>query len=73
MAGVGVAMMTYWDVHEQLARKELKRLVLADAEPMELGIWAIFPTRRHMPVRVRAFIDVLRERLLAGTGRRDPG
>jgi DNA-binding transcriptional LysR family regulator len=72
MAGVGVAMMTYWDVHEQLARKELKRLVLADAEPMELGIWAIFPTRRQMPVRVRAFIDLLRERLLAGTGRRDP-
>jgi DNA-binding transcriptional LysR family regulator len=66
IAGVGIAMMTYWDVYEQIEREELKRIVLADAEPDELGIWAVFPTRRHMPVRVRAFIDALRERLLAG-------
>jgi DNA-binding transcriptional LysR family regulator len=67
IAGVGIAMMTYWDVREQLEREELKRIVLADAEPGELGIWAVFPSRRHMPARVRAFIDALRERLLTGT------
>jgi DNA-binding transcriptional LysR family regulator len=67
IAGVGIAMMTYWDVNKQIERDELKRIVLVDAEPIELGIWAVFPTRRHMPVRVRAFIDALRERLLAGT------
>jgi DNA-binding transcriptional LysR family regulator len=67
IAGVGIAMMTYWDVHEQLEREQLKRIVLADAEPGELGIWAVFLSRRHMPVRVRAFIDALRERLLMGT------
>lgn len=64
IAGVGIAMMTYWDVHEQLEREELKRIVLADVEPGELGIWAVFPSRRHMPARVRAFIDALQERLL---------
>lgn len=68
MAGVGVAMMTYWDVYEQIERNELERIVLADAEPDELGIWAVFPTRRHMPTRVRAFIDALRDRLLIGNG-----
>jgi DNA-binding transcriptional LysR family regulator len=67
LAGVGVAMMTYWDVYEQIERGELKRIVLADAAPVELGIWAVFLTRAQMPVRVRAFIDALRKRLLAGT------
>ncbi len=67
IAGVGIAMMTYWDVHKQIEREELKRIVLSDAEPVEMGIWAVYQSRRHMPVRVRAFIDALRQRLLAGT------
>lgn len=67
IAGVGIAMMTHWDVHKQLEHEELKRIVLGDAEPAELGIWAVYQSRRHMPVRVRAFIDELRQRLLAGT------
>jgi DNA-binding transcriptional LysR family regulator len=65
IAGVGIAMMTYWDVREQFERGELKRIALADAKPEELGIWAVFPTRKHMPIRVRTFIDALRQRLLA--------
>lgn len=67
LAGVGIAMMTYWDVHEQMARGELIRIDLTDAEPGELGIWAVFPTRKQLPLRARAFIDALRERLAAGT------
>ena len=66
IAGVGIAMLTYWDVHEQIARGELKRIVLADLKPLEVGIWAVYPTRSHMPARVRAFIDALRDRLSAG-------
>jgi DNA-binding transcriptional LysR family regulator len=51
-------------VHEQIERGELKRIVLADVKPLEVGIWAVFPTRTQMPARVRRFIDALRERLL---------
>jgi hypothetical protein len=40
-------------------------IVLADVKPLEIGIWAVFPTRTHMPARVRAFIDALRVWLLA--------
>jgi len=40
-------------------------IVLADVEPPEIGIWAVFPTRTHMPARVRAFIGALRDRVLA--------
>jgi DNA-binding transcriptional LysR family regulator len=64
VAGVGICLLTYWDLHEQLERGELQRIVLSDVEPLEVGIWAVFPTRAHMPGRVRAFIDALRRRLL---------
>jgi len=66
IAGVGIAMLTYWDVREHIERGELKRIVLRDVKPLEVGIWAVFPTRVHMPTRVRAFIDTLRARLLSG-------
>ena len=65
IAGVGIAMLTYWDVHEQIERGELKRIVLTDVKPLEVGIWAVYPTRAHMPARVRAFIDALRNKLQA--------
>lgn len=67
IAGVGIAMLTYWDVHDQISRGVLRRIVLADVEPLEVGIWAVFPTRAHMPARVRAFIDALRDRCAAET------
>ncbi|WFU74870.1 LysR family transcriptional regulator [Bradyrhizobium sp. CB2312] len=66
IAGVGIAYLTYWDVHKLVERGELQRIVLADVKPLEIGIWAVFPTRTQMPARVRAFIDALRERLHAG-------
>ncbi|QPF83794.1 LysR family transcriptional regulator [Bradyrhizobium genosp. L] len=66
IAGVGIAYLTYWDVHKLVERGELQRIILADVEPLEVGIWAVFPTRTQMPARVRALIDALRERLHAG-------
>lgn len=66
IAGVGIAMLTYWDVHELIAGGVLKRIILADIKPLAVGIWAVYPTRSQMPARVRAFIDALRDRLSAG-------
>jgi DNA-binding transcriptional LysR family regulator len=65
LAGVGIAMMTYWDVRHLVQEGSLKQISLVDANPDSLGIWAVFPSRKHMPLRVRTFINVLRERLLA--------
>jgi len=67
IAGVGIAMLTFWDVHKQIAHGDLQRIVLSDVEPLAVGIWAVFPTRAHMPARVRAFIDALRERCEPGS------
>lgn len=64
ISGVGIAMLTYWDVYKHIERGELQRIVLSDVEPLEVGIWAVFPTRTHMPSRVRAFIDALRDQFL---------
>jgi DNA-binding transcriptional LysR family regulator len=72
IAGVGIAYLTYWDVHKLVEREKLKRIILTDVEPVEIGIWAVFPTRTPMPARARAFINALRERLLAGTDARSP-
>lgn len=63
LEGTGIALISYWDVWQHLERGELIRIRLADAVPDELGIWAVFPTRRHMPQRVRALIDAVRTRL----------
>lgn len=72
LAGAGIAMLTYWDVREQIERGELERVALSDAEPAELGIWAVFPSRQHKPARVAAFTDALRERLTEPTASAPP-
>lgn len=73
IAGVGLAMLTYWDVREQLDRGELQQIVLADVDPLKVGIWAVYPTRTQMPARVRAFIDALRDRCALASPRVRPG
>lgn len=60
LAGAGLAMLTYWDVTDDLASGALARIHLNDAENDMLGIWAVLPTRNQMPARVRAFVDTLK-------------
>lgn len=63
LSGVGLALLTYWDVWQSLERGELTPISLSDAEPDELGIWAVFPSRRYLPKRVKALIETLRSNL----------
>lgn len=65
VAGAGITIMSYWDVYREIERGELRPITLADVEPYEGGMWAVFSTRTHMPGRVRAFIQALRARLAA--------
>jgi hypothetical protein len=51
--------------HDMVSISRPFTIVLADVKPLEIGIWPVFPTRRHMPARVRAFIDAWRDRVLA--------
>lgn len=63
LAGAGLALLTYWDVAQDLADGALVALNLTDAEPELLAIWAVLPTRQHLPARVRHFLDALKAAL----------
>ena len=57
--GLGVAMLTYWDVRDDLDTGALHLVELEDVTPEELFITAILPTRQHVPHRVRVFLEHL--------------
>ncbi|MGF6094915.1 LysR family transcriptional regulator [Pseudomonas sp. 18175] len=57
--GLGIAMLTYWDVVQHLRDGLLREIKLEDAEMEALSVWAVTPTRRHVPARVKVFLDTL--------------
>jgi DNA-binding transcriptional LysR family regulator len=61
--GLGLAMLAYWDVAGELASGSLVRIELKDALMEELSVWAVTPTRRYVPARVRVFLDALEQAL----------
>ncbi|MFP3646701.1 LysR family transcriptional regulator [Paraburkholderia sp. SIMBA_054] len=59
MQGLGIVMLTYWDVFRQLADKSLVQIQLQDASMEKLSIWAVFPSRCYVPTRVSVFLAAL--------------
>lgn len=59
LAGEGLAWRSMWEVGSELGRGDLVSLLDAYAAP-PMGIHAVFPQRRHLPLRVRLFIDQLK-------------
>jgi DNA-binding transcriptional LysR family regulator len=59
LAGMGLAWRSLWEVGEDLRWGRLVS-VLDDLAPPPVGIHAVFPQRRHLPLRVRLFIDLLK-------------
>lgn len=62
--GLGLALLSYWDVKDELAAGRLASVALGDAEPQDLSIWALYPTARYAPPKLRVFLAAL-ERGLA--------
>ncbi len=65
--GLGLAMLTYWDVREDLATGDLQQVELEDVSQEQLFITAVLPSRQHIPHRVRVFLDRLEAALLTAT------
>jgi DNA-binding transcriptional LysR family regulator len=63
--GIGIAMEPDFIVAADLAAGRLVR-VLAEYAPAPAGIYAVYPSRRHLSAKVRAFVDFLAERYAAG-------
>ncbi len=59
VSGLGLAWRSYWEVREDLASGALME-VLHDFAAPPMGIFALFPQRRHLPLRVRLFVDLLK-------------
>lgn len=60
LQGKGLAWRSMWEVGGDLREGRLTSVLDAWQAP-PLGIYAVFPQRRHLPLRVRLFIDLLKE------------
>lgn len=59
VAGRGLAWRSLWEVGEDLREGRLVSVLDGSAAP-PIGIYAVFPQRRQLPLRVRLFIDLLK-------------
>ena len=59
LAGEGLAWRSLWEVGSDLKSGLLVSLLDDFAAP-PMGIYAVFPQRRHLPLRVRLFMDQLK-------------
>jgi DNA-binding transcriptional LysR family regulator len=62
LSGCGIAMRALWDIKEDLAEGRLIEL-LKPFSYDEINLYIVYPTRSHLPPRVRVFIDFLVERV----------
>ncbi|MEE8342310.1 MAG: LysR family transcriptional regulator [Gammaproteobacteria bacterium] len=63
VAGLGLVLLPDWNIGHELRHKQLE-VVLSDydAVPKLSPIWAVHSHRRHVPPKIRVFIDFLVER-----------
>ncbi len=61
VAGLGVALKSTWDVRRQLEEGTLVPLLPGYDFGTDVAIYAVYPHRRHLPAKTRAFIDFLAE------------
>jgi DNA-binding transcriptional LysR family regulator len=59
LAGYGIAWRSTWEVEAEIAAGHLVALLDDFAAPAN-GIYAVFPQRKHLPLRVRLWIDFLK-------------
>ncbi|MDH5538203.1 MAG: LysR family transcriptional regulator [Rhizobacter sp.] len=59
VAGLGVAWRSTWEVEREVAAGDLVS-VLDDFAAPPNGIYAVFPHAKHLPLRVRLWIDFLK-------------
>lgn len=59
LAGLGIALRSTWDVGPDLAAGRLKIVLPTYQGSERVGVYAIYPTRRFLPAKVRLFIDFL--------------
>jgi DNA-binding transcriptional LysR family regulator len=65
--GLGVGMVCYWQIHDEIERGELK-LVLPRFRPgRQQSLYAVYPSRRHLPLKTQLLIRFLEQHLVIPT------
>ncbi len=64
LSGMGIANLSRWYVEPAFREGKLVRIVLEDAQPESLAVWAVYPTSRLIPAKVRKFVEALEAELL---------
>jgi DNA-binding transcriptional LysR family regulator len=59
LAGYGIAWRSEWEVRHDIEAGRLVE-VLGQFVPPPNGVYAVFPQRKHLPLRVRLWIDFLK-------------
>ncbi|MGV8804992.1 MAG: LysR family transcriptional regulator [Polaromonas sp.] len=59
LAGYGIAWRSTWEVESEIASGQLVTVLDEFAAPPN-GIYTVFPQRKHLPLRVRLWIDFLK-------------
>jgi len=59
LAGLGIALRSTWDVGPDLQAGRLKVVVPSHRGNPRVGVYAVYPSRRFLPQKVRVFIDFL--------------
>ena len=59
LGGWGIAWRSTWEVESEIAAGRLLQVLAEFAAPAN-GIYAVFPQRKHLPLRVRLWIDFLK-------------
>jgi DNA-binding transcriptional LysR family regulator len=66
LAGLGIAWRSTWEVEREVSSGQLVSVLDAFAAPPN-GIFAVFPHAKHLPLRVRLWIDFLKHTYGDGT------
>ncbi|WP_433692748.1 LysR family transcriptional regulator [Herbaspirillum seropedicae] len=61
LAGVGIGHMPAYTVAPLVASGQLVRL-LPDYEPLQMGMYGVYASRKHMPATLRTMLDFLAQR-----------
>jgi DNA-binding transcriptional LysR family regulator len=61
LAGLGIALKSTWDVRRHLEDGSLVALLPGYTFATDVAIYAVYPHRRYLPAKTRAFIEFLAE------------
>jgi DNA-binding transcriptional LysR family regulator len=61
LAGMGLALKATWDIAGAIKAGRLQTVLDDYPVSSKTSVWAIYPSRRHVPAKVTAFVDFLKE------------